>query len=192
MVVTGSRLITNGADAPTPVTVVPTADLKNISPGDFTAALEQLPVLANSQNVATTTISFSGSGQGFLNLRGVGVSRTLTLLDGQRMVPSGVLGLPDINLIPDAMISRTDIVTGGASAAYGSDAVAGVVNFILDNKFTGLKGYAQAGISDYGDGANQQVSVTGGSSFFDDRLHVVASVEYKHQDTIYEPDRPGS
>jgi outer membrane receptor protein involved in Fe transport len=188
VVVTGSRLITNGVDAPTPVTVVNTEDLKSTSPGDFAGALEQLPVLANSTNVTSQTISFAG-GQSYLNLRGLGTSRTLTLLDGQRMVPANVQGLPDINLIPDAMISRTDIVTGGASAAYGSDAVAGVVNFILDNNFTGIKGYAQGGISDHDDGANEQVSLTAGGNFFSDRLHVVLSAEYKHQDTIYEASR---
>ncbi len=92
------------------------------------------------------------------------------------MVPDASLGAVDAAQIPEALIQRVDVVTGGASAAYGSDAVAGVVNFILNDKFEGLKANAQGGISEYGDAANYKFDVTGGQSFMNGHLHVVASV----------------
>jgi iron complex outermembrane receptor protein len=87
-----------------------------------------------------------------LSLRGFGTQRTLVLVDGHRLTPSNANGTVDVDTIPQMLISRVDVVTGGASAVYGSDAVTGVVNFILDKKFTGLKIEANAGISTYGDG----------------------------------------
>ncbi|HEX3754065.1 MAG TPA: TonB-dependent receptor, partial [Rhizomicrobium sp.] len=110
-----------------------------------------------------------------LNLRNLGTQRTLVLMDGRRVVSDNSSGAVDIAQLPEALIQRVDIVTGGASAAYGSDAVAGVVNFILNDKFEGFKADAQAGISQYDDNMNYKTSLTYGGEYMGGRLHVVAS-----------------
>jgi outer membrane receptor protein involved in Fe transport len=105
-------------------------------------------------------------------LRGLGTIRTLTLLDGQRVQPANVTGVPDISEFPQLFIKRVDVVTGGASADYGSDAIGGVVNFITDKKFEGLKANVIGGVSTYGDDGNYTVQIAGGTSFFDSRGHI--------------------
>jgi iron complex outermembrane receptor protein len=192
VVVSGSRLVTNGAQAPTPVTVVSTEQLHLAAPRNVVDGLLQLPVFKGSVSVANQSTGTTGSnGADLLNLRGLGTSRTLVLVDGRRMVPASSAGSVDAAQVPEALIQRVDIVTGGASAAYGSDAVAGVVNFILDNKFEGVKADAQAGISQYGDFFNYKVSVTGGTSFLNDRLHVVGSVlDYRSSGITAAQSRP--
>jgi iron complex outermembrane recepter protein len=177
VVVSGSRLVTNGAEAPTPVTVVSADQLQLAAPTNLVDGLLQMPVFLGSSSVLNQSTGTTGSnGADNLNLRGLGVQRTLVLVDGRRMVPDASLGAVDVAQIPEALIQRVDVVTGGASAAYGSDAVAGVVNFILNDKFEGLKADVQGGISEYGDAANYKFDVTGGQSFMSDHLHVVASV----------------
>jgi outer membrane receptor protein involved in Fe transport len=174
--VTGSRVVTNGANAPTPVTVVSSEQLQLAAPRNLVDAVLQLPQLRGSisvQNQANGTTQSNGAD--YLNLRGLGTSRTLVLMDGRRLAPNQNTSAVDAAMIPEALVSRVDIVTGGASAAYGSDAVAGVANFVLNNKFVGLKANAQGGLSTYGDNENHKVDLTWGGSFFNDRLHVVAS-----------------
>ncbi len=112
-------------------------------------------------------MSSGTAGTSSVNLRNLGTNRTLVLIDGQRSVPSTVQGLVDINTIPQQLIERVEVVTGGASAAYGSDAVGGVVNFILDRKFTGFKADVSGGLTDYGDNQNGKISLTGGAPFAD-------------------------
>lgn len=181
IVVTGSRVITNGVKAPTPVTVVSTDIMQDVSPGDKFVGLTQLPVFQGSSSPATASFGTTGSrvGGGFANLRGLGGTRTLVLLNGNRVVPSSDDGSPDVSLFPSPLISRVDIVTGGASAAYGSDAVSGVVNFVLDTDYTGLKGELQAGISDEGDKKNYMGNLVYGTEFGPDgRGHIVVAGEY--------------
>src|SRR5690606_32538863 len=109
------------------------------APTTIIDALITLPVFKGSSTAQTAGVGQAGSsGQSFANLRGLGANRTLVLLDGQRFVPSTSIGTVDIGVIPSALIQRVDVVTGGASAAYGSDAVAGVVNFVIDNRYEGL------------------------------------------------------
>src|SRR5690606_14327961 len=105
----------------------------------------------------------------------LGANRTLILIDGQRTVSSRVDGLVDINNIPQQLISRVDIVTGGASAVYGSDAVSGVVNFILDKEFTGIKGELSSGMTSYGDGENYRLALTAGTPFAGGKGHFTVS-----------------
>ncbi|MBA2587670.1 MAG: TonB-dependent receptor [Alphaproteobacteria bacterium] len=183
VVVSGSRLVTNGAEAPTPVTVVSTEQLQLAAPRNIVDGLLQLPAFKGSVSVANQSTGTTGSnGADYLNLRGLGVQRTLVLMDGRRIVPASSAGSVDVAQIPEALVQRVDVVTGGASAAYGSDAVSGVVNFVLDTKFEGLKANAQAGVSQLGDNVNYKVSVTGGISLLNDRLHVVGSLlDYKSQ-----------
>jgi iron complex outermembrane receptor protein len=192
VVVTGSRLVTNGAQAPTPVTVVSTEQLELAAPRNVVDGLLQLPAFKGSVSVANQSTGTTGSnGADYLNLRGLGVQRTLVLLDGRRMVPASSAGSVDAAQIPEALIQRVDVVTGGASAAYGSDAVSGVVNFVLDSKFEGLKASAQTGISGYGDALNYKTSITGGMSFLGDKLHVVGSIlDYKSNGVTAASSRP--
>lgn len=178
IVVTGTRVVRDGYDAPTPTTVLGSALIESKAPTTIIDALITLPVFKNSSTAQTAGVGQAGSsGQSFANLRGLGANRTLVLLDGQRFVPSTSIGTVDIGVIPSALIQRVDVVTGGASAAYGSDAVAGVVNFVLDNRFTGLKGSAEIGISSYGDNRTVKASLSGGVSFAE-RGHIVLSGEY--------------
>ena len=151
VVVSGSRLVTDGAQAPTPVTVVSTEQLQLAAPRNVVDGLLQLPVFKGSLSVANqSTGTTSSNGADYLNLRGLGVQRTLVLLDGRRMVPASSAGSVDAAQIPEALIQRVDAVTGGASAAYGSDADSGGVNFVLDFKFGGFKPNARIGISGNG------------------------------------------
>jgi iron complex outermembrane receptor protein len=191
--VTGTRLKTvTGFEAPTPVTVFSGGEIALEGPRNLADALVQLPALIASSSGRTGQAASGIAEAGdFLNLRNFGPQRTLVLVDGQRITPAATTGAGDINLIPQALVSRVDLVTGGASAAYGSDAVAGVVNIVLDTKFTGLKGDIQGGISDYGDAASNKEELTGGMGFADDRGHVVFSVSHQYQAPLYSfADRP--
>jgi iron complex outermembrane recepter protein len=179
VVVTGSLLPVDGAHAPTPVTVVTSEQLSLAAPATLTEGLLQLPLFKGSPSVQSQGTGTTGNnGAAYLNLRGLGTQRTLVLLDGRRVVSATSAGSVDVEELPEALISQVEVVTGGASAAYGSDAVAGVVNFRLDNKFTGIKGSLQYGQSDYNDDKNYKASIAVGDSFFDDKLHIVGSVEH--------------
>jgi len=181
VVVTGSRTITNGLDAPSPVTVILSSQLQDAAPGNIAHSLNELPVfLGNTtQNANVSTGSGSGAAS-TLNLRGLGPQRTLVLIDGQRVVSEGSTGPVDIDLIPTSLVQRVDIVTGGASAAYGSDAVAGVVNFVLDTNYTGLKGGLIGGANYDGEGKSVGGWITGGDDFDGSRGHVVLNVGYQN------------
>ncbi|MBU3079308.1 TonB-dependent receptor plug domain-containing protein [Sphingomonas quercus] len=185
IVVTGSRIVANGYQAPTPVTVVSTTELLKQAPESLAAGLARLPQFVNTAG-ANVTSSQAGtpSAGNYLNLRRLGAIETLLLLDGQRLPPTSFDGTTDANIIPQALVQRVDVVTGGASAAYGSDAVAGVVNFVLDTKFDGVKVNGQTGVSSRGDNAQQKFAIAVGKSFLDDRLHLEASFDYFHQPGI--------
>lgn len=192
VVVTGSRIANAGFRSPTPLTVISARDIANQSPSNNLADLvNTYPALAGSTRPENSRLALSSglAGINALNLRALGEIRTLVLVDGKRQVPSSVTGLIDINTIPQQLVRRVDIVTGGASAAYGSDAVAGVVNFILDKKYTGLKVSADSGISTYGDGVNYSFAAAGGFGFAHDRGHVLLSGEYADQDGIFHVSR---
>jgi iron complex outermembrane receptor protein len=186
IVVTGTRITASGYTAPTPTTVIGAADIaRNGEPNVFTT-IAQLPSLQGSSGVTTGTNSTSSGQQGLssFSLRGLGTIRTLTLLDGQRVVGANVTGVPDISLFPQLLVRRVDVVTGGASASYGSDAVGGVVNFITDKRFVGFKANVQGGITTYGDNKQGLIQAAAGRAFFNDRLHVEVSGEYDHEDGV--------
>ncbi len=198
IVVTGSRIVSNGFSAPTPTTVIDAEQIsKNAQPNIFTT-IAQLPSLQGSTGVTTGTNSTSSGQQGLssFSLRGLGTIRTLTLLDGQRVVGANVTGVPDISLFPQLLVKRVDVVTGGASASYGSDAVGGVVNFVTDKRFEGFKANVQGGVTTYGDNQQVLVQAAAGRSFLDGRLHVQVSGEYDHEDGVpaggFGEDAPGS
>lgn len=185
IVVTGSRTIKDGSQAPTPVTVISAEQLQLAAPGPIAAGLAQLPAFRGSTSSANAGVSSAGPTSGsFLNLRNLGARRTLVLIDGRRAPPSAVSGATDASTLPQELVSRVDIVTGGASAAYGSDAVAGVVNFILDSQFTGLKGSIEGGVSSRGDNKSGKMTLSAGSPFAEGRGHVLASGSYYQADGI--------
>jgi outer membrane receptor protein involved in Fe transport len=183
--ITGTRIQREGMTTPTPVTEVSLDDLHVLAPTTLGAAMTQLPqFIGNSVPEGAPATGWTGaSGATILNLRGVGANRTLVLLDGRRVVASTRTGTFDINLIPQALLKDVQVVTGGASAAYGSDAVSGVVNFILDTHYTGLKADVQAGETHLSDDRNYRVSVTGGTAV-GERLHLVASADFFHAQPI--------
>jgi iron complex outermembrane receptor protein len=198
IIVTGSRIRSSGFTAPTPTQALGQADLeRNAEPNVFTT-IAQLPSLQGSTGATTGTFSTSSGQQGLssFSLRGLGTIRTLTLLDGQRVVPANITGVPDISLFPQLLVQRVDVVTGGASASYGSDAVGGVVNFITDKRFEGFKANVSAGVTTYGDNEQFLLQVAGGKAFLNDRLHVQVSAEYDEEEGVpaggFGEDAPGS
>jgi iron complex outermembrane receptor protein len=190
IVVTGSRILRTGDTLPTPVTVVTTDALLKTSPSSVSDALKKLPAFSLSRGPAIqgdATDNFTGN---YLNLRGFGIQRNLILLDGHRVAPTSYTGAVDANVLPQMLMQRVDIVTGGASAVYGSDAVSGVVNFVLDKKFNGLKIEANSGISSRGDAFSWRAAAAYGLNFADDRGHFMASYEHFQQDGIVKEQRP--
>ncbi len=178
--VSGSRIASRGFTQPTPTTTLSAADLaKGAQPNLFNTIVE-LPALQGSTGRATGVGSTSSGTQGLssLSLRGLGPIRTLTLLDGQRVVPANVTGVTDVSQFPQLLIKRVDVVTGGASASYGSDAIGGVVNFVTDKRFVGFKANLEGGQSTYKDDRNVTTQAAWGGKFMDGRLHVVASGEF--------------
>jgi len=178
--ITGSRILQPGMTSPTPVTSMTAEDLQVLSPGTLMDAMDQMPQFMNNitaESGGSWTGSGGPTGQSVLNLRGMGVARTLVLLDGRRLVSTTRLGGTDVNLLPQALIQRTEVVTGGASAAYGSDAVSGVVNFILDTDYTGLQADMEGGITSRKDNESRKFTISAGHAV-GDRGHVIASAEY--------------
>jgi iron complex outermembrane receptor protein len=189
VVVTGSRLA-SGFTAPTPLTAISADQLSLASPNDIATALAQAPSLSSSildTNAGAAGASQGTNGQSLLNLRGLGINRTLVLLDGQRLGTTNVQDSVDINMIPQTLVKRVDIVTGGASATYGSDAVAGVVNFVLDTDYQGFKADINGGTTSYSDSNSGSVSVAFGRSF-GDRFKLIASASaYKRTEVGLPP-----
>ena len=190
VVVTGSRIIREGMSSPTPVTAMTTDELIQNNPQSISQALAELPSMTNSttpQSMGGRTTLGPGS---FLNLRNLGTNRNLVLLDGRRVVPSNVAGNTDINLLPQGLISNVSVVTGGASAAYGSDAVAGVTNFILDTRFEGFKAEANYGTSSHdGDGDSSRVALAWGAPLLDGKLHLIGSFDWRDSKQAYKENR---
>lgn len=180
IVVTGSRLMANGFEAPTPTTVLGQDQIETVAPNNIADVVNRLPQFNGSATPRTNVgqISNGGTGINALNLRNLGASRTLILLDGKR-VPVATIntGLVDVNFMPNLLVKSVEVVTGGASAAWGSDAVSGVVNFVLDTEFTGFKGDVQGGITTYGDNENYRIGLAAGTKFADGRGHLMVSAE---------------
>ena len=191
VVVTGSRVIANGNQAPTPVTVVATEKLLEAAPANIGDAINRLPQFAAQTSVRGINNAGQNSSAQTISLRRFGANRTLILVDGSRVPPTSLNGSVDTNIIPQTLVQRVEIVTGGASAVYGSDAVTGVVNFIIDRNFNGLKFNSQYGISTYGDTQNWRVGGAAGMPIFGGRGHIEASFEHYDADGLqYFDSRP--
>jgi iron complex outermembrane receptor protein len=182
--VTGTRI--SGADTPTPVQIQTATQLQDITPASIPEALDKLPIFMGGSTPDNATTGANGRGNNapgyFLNLRNLGTIRTLVLEDGHRVPGTFYDTTIDSQMLPQMLVQRVEVVTGGASAVYGSDAVSGVVNFILDHKFEGLKGVFQGGISNYGDARSFRAGVAGGEDLLGG--HLIWSVEYKDRDAL--------
>ena len=190
IIVTGSRVISDASDSPMPVTIVSAKQLRDTTPSNLADGLNKLPIFQGSQSIGRPGDGSQNFSSNTLNLRNFGVQRTLVLLDGHRAASSNADGSVDIDTLPQMLVSRIDIVTGGASAVYGSDAVTGVVNFVLDKKFTGLRTDVNAGIATYGDAMSYNLGLAAGSDLFGGRGHFEASLEYRHRDPVNQSARP--
>lgn len=178
IVVTGSRIDTPGFEAPTPTSHVTRQELDIGARSNVAAALNDLPQFRATISPQTSGTNTS-AGMAPVDLRGLGINRTLVLLDGRRFSSDN-----DLNTIPTILIKSVDIVTGGASAAWGSGAVAGVVNIVLDEELGGIKLGAQAGISSRGDAAEHRFEAAVGTAFAGGRGHVTFGAEYLDNDGV--------
>jgi iron complex outermembrane recepter protein len=188
--VTGSRVISDITLSPTPLTVVTAEQLSATTPTNIPDALNKLPDFIGGSTPRTQNNGSTNNSGNTLNLRNLGVSRTLVLLDGQRIAPSNQNGTVNVDSLPQMLMSRVDVVTGGASAVYGSDAVAGVVNFILDKNFNGFKYDMNAGLSKYGDAAEEKIGIAWGTDLFGGRGHYEMAARVFQQDAIPMNARP--
>ena len=189
IVVTGSRIRVPNLESNAPISVV-TGDqffeTGQISVGDV---LNELPQLRSTFSQQNSTRFLGTRGLNLLDLRGLGTQRTLVLVNGRRHVGGDVLVnavSPDVNTFPTDLIDRVEVITGGGSSIYGSDAIAGVVNFILKNDYSGLSIRGQGGVSERGDAGNYYISGLAGTNFgSDDRGNVAVNVEYAHSERFF-------
>ncbi|MGJ3231191.1 MAG: TonB-dependent receptor domain-containing protein [Oceanicaulis sp.] len=193
VVVTGSRITRSNLTASTPINTFNSAQIELSGATNSAEILRTLPAIGVSAVTSTNSNFFTqSSGVNTIDLRNLSEDRTLVLVNGRRFVA----GLPgsatvDFNSIPTELIDRMEVVTGGASAIYGSDALAGVINVILKDDFDGVLVTGQAGISEEGDDESYQASATLGSDFDDGRGSAVASLTWSRSNGVYARDRAG-
>lgn len=196
IVVTGSRIARPELDVASPVVSVTAATIEQTGQINLTNILLRTPALSSSTGSSLAggrDAGFGETGANLLDLRGLGTNRTLVLVNGKRHVA----GIPnsaavDISTIPQALVDRVDVLTGGASAIYGADGVSGVVNFILKRNFEGIEASGQAGVSRYNDGGQQFGSLLVGKNFADGRGNIAVAYEYNNAERISSFDRPFS
>lgn len=185
IVVTGSRIARRDYVAQSPIVTTSRAAIENTGTPTVDAALLQLPQFQPGSGGFTNQSGGGlGVGQATLNLRGLQPVRTLVLLDGRRLQPGNAQNVIDTNILPSSAIANVEVITGGASATYGSDAIAGVVNFKLRNRFEGIELNSQLGISELGDAANHQVSFIAGHRFAEGKGSVMLAGEYADRDAV--------
>lgn len=195
VIVTGSRIATDSTlTAPSPVQTVTIDDFRNSGDIEIATSLRNIPALQGSDPATLDSAQgFAATGVSTLNLRNLGTARTLVLQDGRRHVP-GVEGTAtvDVGAIPQALIARTEVLTGGASSVYGADAVSGVVNFVTrtGRDFDGVEYRLQGGVSDEGDAEDVFASIAGGGEFAEGKGSAVLAVEFSHSTSLVNGDRP--
>jgi iron complex outermembrane recepter protein len=187
IVVTGTRILRRDFESASPIVTVMPELFESIGAPTVEAALNRLPQLV--PDVSSTSNNPGESGQAFLNLRGLGPTATLVMLDGRRVIPSNGAGVVDVNLIPPTLLERVEIITGGASAVYGSDAVAGVVNFRLRQSFEGVELGGTWGRTDRGDGEQWDAHLTAGTRFADGRGSAYGFVGHSERQLVTQGDR---
>lgn len=193
VVVTGSRIRRPNLESTVPITSIRSQDIYSRSDPNVGEVLNDLPQLRSTFSQQNPGSGIGIAGLNLLDLRGLGSQRTLVLVNGRRHVPSDIQNTAasvDINTIPNDLIERVDVVTGGNSAVYGSDAIAGVVNFVLKTNFDGLQIRAGDSTPEYGAGGNRYVSAIAGKNFSDGRGNLTLSLEYSKQDRLFASDVP--
>ena len=190
IIVTGSRIPRNrDFETTSPITTLDSVEFRLSGTTNIEDSLDALPQVVPGFNRSANN---PGTGQSSVNLRGLGVQRTIVLLNGRRFISSNPFGSADINNIPPALIDRTEVVTGGASAVYGSDAIAGAVNFILKDSFEGLEASVQYDITDRNDGQVIDATLAGGMSFAGGRGQLSGFLGYNDRHSILQGDREHS
>ncbi|MBB6226589.1 outer membrane receptor protein involved in Fe transport [Polymorphobacter multimanifer] len=191
IVVTGSRIARTGYDAPTPVNIVTEVELRAEPQANIGDYVNTLPAVQQSQTSSSNSGSLSNGQAGIatVNLRALGPARTLILIDGQRSVASSTVGLVDVQTVPQGLIKGVEVVTGGASSVYGSDAVSGVVNFILNRDYTGFKAEYEYSETTYGDVPNHLIRLTAGIPFASGRGKILLAGDYFKQTGVDTYDR---
>lgn len=190
IIVTGSRLLRTDEDLPLPLASIRTEDLPGAGQISLGDRLNRLPQFRSTFSQANSTRFVGTAGQNFLDLRGLGTDRTLVLVDGRRQISSTPGSFRwDISALPANLVERVEVVTGGNSAIYGSDAVAGVVNFVLRRRFEGIDLRAQSGISDKGDSASRTLSGLAGVRFAEGRGSIMIAADHSRQSALGIPSR---
>jgi outer membrane receptor protein involved in Fe transport len=188
IVITGSRIRRPDLESTVPIATIKGEDIYKTANNNLGEELNNLPQLRSTFAQQNPGSGIGVAGLNLLDLRGLGVQRTLVLVNGRRHVPSDLQNSAssvDINTIPTELVERVDIVTGGNSAVYGSDAIAGVVNFVLKQNFDGLEIRAGDGIPQYGAGGNRYVSFIAGKNFAEGRGNITIAGEYSLQDRLF-------
>ena len=192
VVVTGSRLARPGTAAPTPTVILGSEDIAASGVVSIGELVRELPAVAPGVTSESSGPTFNAAGLNLVDLRSLGTNRTLVLVNGRRQVGSQPnTTAVDLNSIPTPLIERVEVITGGASAVYGADAVSGVVNLILKNRFEGVRIDAQGGVSSRSDAERYSLSATAGANFADDRGNVVVHAGYSKEESIEFDARPG-
>ena len=188
VVITGSRITRFEGDSVAPVLSLGAERLQQSGNTNMEDFISEVGALVGSSGSFDTQSSGGGAQAGVnaLNMRNLGNNRTLTLVNGRRHVSAIATGEPlvDTNTIPIALVERIDVLTGGASAVYGADAVSGAVNFVLKDDFEGFSARTQFGMSDEGDAEDAFASFTWGTNFSDGRGNITASYEYRSQERL--------
>ena len=189
--VTGSRIRRKDLSSASPLITIDSEQLEQRAGLNLESFLNQLPNYNPAQTPTTENQDVQPSavntvGISTISLRGFGPNRSLVLIDGHRTTPVNALMVTDINSIPGAMIDRVEIITGGASAVYGADAIGGVTNFIMKKNYEGAQIDIQDGISQAGDGNETRVSAMMGSKIADGRGNIVMGLEYYNRDESYQ------
>ncbi len=190
IVVTGSRLAQRGFDAPTPVAVIGAEEIRLSGQANIESLLQTSPQFVPSTNGGATSNTVPG-GNANVNLRNFGPQRNLVLVNGRRFAIQGPDQTTDLNTIPSALVARTEIVTGGSSAVYGSDAITGVVNFIMRDDFEGVEGTYQRSWDSPTSSPNDTIDLTIGTNFDNDRGNVTVSLNYLYRSPITRAEMGG-
>ena len=187
IVVTGTRIARPDFESASPIISITADAFERTSASSVETVVSRLPQFTPD---ATSTSNNPGNGgQGNVQMRGLGPTSTLVLLDGRRLVPANGNGVVDVNVIPPALVESVEVISGGASAVYGSDAIAGVVNFKLKDKFEGLQFDGGWAGTDQGDGTEYTAGVTGGLSFGDGRGEAFGYVGYSEREAVFQRAR---
>ncbi len=187
IVVTGSRIARQDYRSSSPIVTVDAEDIQATGSVTIDSLMNDLPQFTPS--ISSTSNNPSNGGQANLDLRSLQPKRTLILVNGRRLVPSNGDGSVDVNLIPSALVRSVETISGGASAAYGSDAIAGVANFILNDSFEGAQVDVQYGQTDRSDGTTESYTMTVGGNFADDKGNAVISINRSTRDLIFNSAR---